>query len=82
MHDREEKREAKKKEVEAKKKSNKQKKKRKNGKQNVSRKRQQELECDENTCNVCLAQYMLTDDEELPWVMWIHIECIEQENQI
>ena len=43
---------------------------------------QQEVECDENTCKICLAQYMLTDDEDLPWVMcdgcnmWMHIECI------
>lgn len=83
LREREEKREAKKKEVEEKKKLREQKKTRKNGrKQNVGKKVQQELEYDENTCKVCLAQYMLTDDEDLPWVMcddcnmWMHIESI------
>lgn len=83
LREREEKREAKKKEVEEKKKLREQKKTRKNGrKRNAGKKVQQELEYDENTCKVCLAQYMPTDDEDLPWVMcdgcnmWMHIECI------
>ena len=95
FREREEKREAKKKEVQAKKKEAEARKKLKqqktkrtngrrgtNGKQNVSKPVQEEVECDENTCKICLAQYMSTDDEELPWVMcdscnmWMHIECI------
>ena len=80
LREREEKREAKKKEAEAKKKTREQKK-RKNRKQ-IRKNAQQEMECDENTCKICLAQYMLTDDEDLPWVlcescnMWMHIECV------
>lgn len=78
LREREEKREAKKKEAEAKKKTREQRKNRKQIRKNA----QQEMECDENNCKICLAQYMLTDDEDLPRVlceicnMWIHIECV------
>ena len=43
------------------------------------------MQCDENTCKVCLAQYMSTDDEELPWVMcdscnmWMFIYHLSKE---
>lgn len=40
------------------------------------------MEYNENTCKVCLAEYMLTDDDDLPWVMCdgckfcMHIKCL------
>ena len=77
LREREEKKEAKKKKMEEKKKTPK-----KTAAKRKATKLQQSVECDENTCKICLAQYMLTDDEDFPWVMcdeckfWMHIECI------
>jgi phage/plasmid primase-like uncharacterized protein len=93
LREREEKKEAKKKEVEEKKRKMEEKKRKmeekkmlkKPNKTNAKRKVdkvQERMECDENTCKICLAQYMLTDNEDFPWVMcdgckyWMHIECI------
>jgi uncharacterized membrane-anchored protein len=38
-----------------------------------------EMHNDENICNICLQEYLSSDDENNPWVMcdcWMHIECV------